>query len=156
MKYIKAYKIFESFLNKGFGEVFKSNFGISRDEIKDLLVDVDDDFEDIDWWIEDAKSSWLVKPNNDIFVIYFESNKLNWEKENLYDLEHFLHKGKLYHIKSYLKDYGLEVYAADFGEVDTQYEIVVHKKGTPIIKTEEYRKRYLHDKHSEYTAKKKG
>lgn len=156
MRHIKSYKLFESIdMNLGTKTRFETRFGISQEEINDLLIDVKDDFTDIDYWIGSAEDSWIVEvspvmgDDDKIFVIYFESIPFNWEKENLYDLEHFLLKGKLNHIKSYLKDYGLEIYAADFGEVDTQYEIVVCKKGTPIIKTEEYRKRYLQDKHSE-------
>lgn len=147
MRYIKTYKIFEDSLIDVSpdrpNEYVKSTFGISLAEISDLLVDIEDEFPDIDYWIDDAEPSWLVKPNNsNIFVIYFESNKPGWERENLYDLEHFLMRGKLKHIKSYIEEYGLDIYAADYGESDTQYEIVICKKGTQVIKGKAYEDRY--------------
>lgn len=146
MRYIKPYKVFESDKSYGnFPKLHKSRFGIAIEEIYDLLVDITDEFDDIDYWIGDSSSSWIVDNSplrENVFVIYFESNKPSWEAENLYHLEHYLNKGKLNQIRSYLKDYGLEVYAADYGEVDTQYEIVVCKKGTNVIKGQAYKDRY--------------
>lgn len=147
MRYIKSYKIFESVFTKINGNLdneFKSLFGISLNEIHDLLDDVSDEFgERIDYYISDANSSWLVENNDDIFVIYFESPKPAWEAENLYDLENYLIKsGKLKQIKSYVNDYDLEVYTSDYGESDTQYEIVICKKGTHVTPGKAYFKRY--------------
>lgn len=144
MRYIKSYKIFENEqYHDKIGRLFRENFGISKDEIYDLLDDVSDEFGEIDYWVSDAKESWLVESNEDIFVIYFESSKPAWEAENLYDLENYLiSSGKLNQIKSYLKDYGLEVYASDYGESDTQYEIVICKKGTHVVQGDAYFKRY--------------
>lgn len=145
MKYINSYRIFEAEIHSLDG--FQREFGISREEINDLLVEISDDFYDIKYWVGNPSDSWLVLgdpslPYSNIFVIYFESTKPNWEKENLYDLEHFLMKGKLKQLKSYFKEYGLEIYCADFGEIDTQYEIVVCKKGTNVIETQMYKDRY--------------
>lgn len=146
MRYIKLYEAFDDRFSKAW-EPFKEKFGISREEIEDLLIDIGDEFNDIYYhvgWLSpnDSNKSWLVEPNEDIFVIYFESSKPVWEAENLYDLENYLYKGKLNQIKSYLKDYDLEVYATDFGESDTQYEIVVCKKGSIVVKGDAYFKRY--------------
>lgn len=171
MKYIKQYKIFEMecWIGSNYGgssSLFEKKFGFQTDLIYDILVDVKDEFPDVDIWIDDAECSWIVEPDNEnIFVIYFERTITSesplrsqdyWKsvnREPLYDLEIFLNKNRIIEtLNSHLKEYGLICYASDFGQSDIDYEIIVHrisnygwvegKYDAKVKQTPEYKRRY--------------
>lgn len=140
MWYIKKYKTFES---KNWVE---SNFGITENQIRDILIDVFDEFPDVMMFIDDADSSYLVEKSKDIFVIYFSDTTNNWmAQEPLYRFESFLIREKLLKtLNNHLSEYGLKIYDADFGENDFDYEIIVcrENKMNSIMETPQQRDRY--------------
>lgn len=109
-------------------DMIKSKFGISTDMIKYIIMDVTDAFPDVYWHCGGSDESQLIKPSENAFIIYFESEGTSiFDKKTLYDFERYL-QSSIEEIGNRLSEYGLTIYTTDFGLTDSEYEIVICKK----------------------------
>lgn len=106
-----------------------TNFGITYEEIQDILHYITDEFPDLNYWVDNSLQSSLIEHDINSFVIIFSENG-----DNLHDL------GVLYYLEpkiwkliedvdSQLRAYDLYVAASDFGSSDIYYELVISKVG---------------------------
>jgi len=120
---IKKYLQFitESFFN------LKNEFGISYEELGEILTYITDEFPKLEYWVENSLQSSLIKPDKNCFVIILN------EKDKEYPLSIHWVEPKIFElvkdVDSHLRAFGLYVCANDFSESDAYYEIVVSKIG---------------------------
>jgi len=105
---------------------------ITYDDLNDIMFEILDDFPELEWYIWNSENSSLLKDKKDdkSFIIELV-NKI--DNKVLYYLE-----PKIWNLISNISNklglYNLYVSGSDFGEYDTQYEIVVSEIGhKPII-----------------------
>lgn len=106
-----------------------TKFGISYEEIQDILGYITDEFPELDYWVDNSLQSSLIETDENSFVIIFSE-----KGDTLHDL------GVLYYLEpkiwqliesvdSQLRAHDLYVSASDFGEFDIYYELVISKVG---------------------------
>jgi hypothetical protein len=106
---------------------------ITYDDLNDIMFEILDDFPELEWYIWNSENSSLIKDKKDnkSFIIELANNIDN---KVLYYLEPKIWN-LISNISNKLDSYNLYVSGSDFGESDTQYEIVVSEIGhRPIIK----------------------
>lgn len=126
MKYIKNFKLFEHVIS--FNSV---NFGISAEDLDDILLEITDHFPQISYYTDSSTQSGLIlpDPNSFIVVLYQKDNESRTSSIGVYFLE-----PKIFDLISSISDrlitYGLEVSHNDFGSSDSLYELVISKIGS--------------------------
>lgn len=118
-----------------FGDKFhRTNFEITYEELHDILSYITDEFPDLTYEVDNSLQSSLIFQDTHSFTIFLQ------EKDHykvLYYLEPKIFR-LIEMISSQLREWDLYISAADFGENDTIYELVVSK----VEHTPEYRPRY--------------
>jgi len=134
--YIMKLKKFENFGNDiVFGT---TDFEITYDELSDLLIDITDEFPDIEWFIESSRNSNIINMCKNSFIVILTHKSINdeWGSETsiayiepgIYDI--------IKNINSHLRPYNLYVSNNDFPKYfENEYELVISKIGiTPVEK----------------------
>lgn len=117
----------------------KDDFGISYQDLGEILYHITDEFPSLEYSIEDSSQSSLVKKDDDCFVVIF----------NHKDIDSSGYLPVLYYVEPkiftligdvdiHLNEFNLCVYSSDFGESDAYYELVISK----IEKTPKRTKRW--------------
>ncbi len=110
--------------------IYKVNFGITSDQLDEILYEITDEFTNLDYFIDSSLISACISKDDNSFIIdFYDKNSDNmYDSPPLYYLE-----PKIFDLISNVNDklgmYGLEVFYSDFGETDCFYELVITKKG---------------------------
>ena len=130
-------------------EIDGSKFGIKYLDLRDILFYITDEFPELDYYIDSAKKSYILNPDdhfyNDTkaelesdyyknsFIIIFDKDRVGDDSDLLYYLEPRIFD-MIKSISSQLTAYGLTVYSSDFGTTDSEYELVISKIARKIKK----------------------
>ena len=131
-------KRFQQFITERFS--LKNDFGISYEDLSEIMYYITDEFQDLDWSTEDSLQSSLIEQDNNCFIIELWDKNANFPQDMkcLYHVEPKI-SNLIEDVSSQLGQYGLEVYTADFGSTDAYYEIVITKIGhTPKDKKRDW------------------
>ena len=126
MKFIKNFKLFEYIIS--FNSV---NFGISAEDLDDILLEITDHFPQISYYTDSSTQSGLILPDPNSFIVelYHKDTEFPTRAISLYFLE-----PKIFNlipaVNDKLKSWNLEVTYNDFGSNDSLYELVISKIGT--------------------------
>lgn len=102
---------------------------LSYDELEDIMFEITDEFPELEWYVEESKHSHLLKEGcSKSFMIELVNKKSYRDYELLYYLEPKIFT-LISEISKKLAIYNLYVSASDFGEGDTEYEIVISEIG---------------------------
>ena len=101
---------------------------ITYDDLNDIMFEIIDEFLDLEWYVWNSKNSSLLKDKKDdkSFIIELVNKKSS--DDVLYYLEPKIWN-LISNISNKLESYNLYVSGSDFGESDTQYEIVISEIG---------------------------
>ena len=126
MKFIKNFKLFEYIIS--FNSV---NFGISAEDLDDILLEITDHFPQISYYTDSSTQSGLIFEDPDSFIVelYHKDTEFPTRAINVYFLEPKIFK-LIPSINDKLSLYGLEVSYNDFGSNDSLYELVISKIGS--------------------------
>jgi hypothetical protein len=136
-------KKFQQFITENLS--LQNDFGITYNDLGEIMYYITDEFQDLDWSPEDSSHSSLIEQDNNCFIIELwdkTTNTLPWEDRAdmkvLYHVEPKI-SNLIEDVSSQLGQYELEVYTADFGSTDAYYEIVITKIGhTPKDKKRDW------------------
>jgi hypothetical protein len=108
---------------------------LSYNELEDIMFEITDEFPELEWYVVESKYSYLLKEGcSKSFMIELVNKKSYRDYELLYYLEPKIFT-LISEISNKLAIYNLYVSASDFGEGDTQYEIVISEIGhKPLLK----------------------
>jgi|TARA_B110000971_G_C19773078_1_gene391785 hypothetical protein len=111
------------------------DFGITRQELEYALFEITDVFTELDTRIDGGISSSIIEPDTNTFIITLDNYDSTETDDNYRDITYI--EPKIRDCIKYFQDkmnyYGLDVLAHDFAWAsDTEYEIVVGKKGHKI------------------------
>lgn len=113
-------------------------FSITNQELDYALFEITDVFPELDTNIDSSNFSDIINYNANTFIITlncYDYSETNDAYRDNYKILHYL-EPKIFDCIKYFEDkmnyYGLEVLYSDFKGSDTEYEIVVGKKGTKI------------------------
>jgi hypothetical protein len=114
-------KKFNQFILESFS--LKNNFGITYDELNEIMYYITDEFTNLDWSVEHSSNSSLIEKDDNCFIIELNNSPslLHYIEPKVFEL--------ISDVSSQLKQYGLEVYTSDFGATDAYYELVISKIG---------------------------
>ncbi len=118
-------------------------FNITRQELDYALLEIKDVFPELDVQLDNCLYSDLVVynalvPNLNFFIITLDCYDNSETDDNYRDNYKNLHylEPKIFECIKYFQDkmnyYGLDVLYSDFKGNDTEYEIIVGKKGTKL------------------------
>ena len=121
-------KKFNQFIVESFS--LKNNFGITYDELKEIMYYITDEFMNLDWSVEHSSNSSLIEKDDNCFIIELYDKTIDFPTDM--PVLHYI-EPKVFElisdVSSQLKQYGLEVYTSDFGSTDAYYELVISKIG---------------------------
>ena len=121
-------KKFNQFILESFS--LKNNFGITYDELNEIMYYITDEFQNLGWSVEDSSQSSLIEQDDNCFIIELYDKTINFPSDM--PVLHYI-EPKVFElisdVSSQLKQYGLEVYTSDFGATDAYYELVISKIG---------------------------
>lgn len=133
----------KTFENFGNGLVFgTTDFEITYDELSDLLVDITDEFPEIEWLIESSRHSNTIEMCKNSFIVILTHKSINdeWGSEtSIAYVEPGIYQ-IIKNINSQLKAYDLYISNNDFPKFrENEYELVISKIGTkPVEKKSMY------------------
>lgn len=106
------------------------NFGMTYDELDDILNYITDEFPDLEYFVDDSSRSTLIGQDENSFIITFNRKGLSWPTD-LPALHYVEPKifGLINDVNTQLKQFGLYISDSDFGETDAYYELVVTRIG---------------------------
>jgi hypothetical protein len=109
----------KTFENFGNGLVFgTTDFEITYDELSDLLIDITDEFPEIEWFIESSRHSNITHFNKNSFIVVLTHKSINdeWGSEtSIAYIEPGIYQ-IIKNINSQLKAYDLYISDNDFPE----------------------------------------
>ena len=121
-------KKFNQFIVESFS--LKNNFGITYDELNEIMYYITDEFTNLDWSVENSSNSSLIEKDDNCFIIELYDKTIDFPTDM--PVLHYI-EPKVFElisdVSSQLKKYGLEVYTSDFGATDAYYELVISKMG---------------------------
>jgi len=121
-------KKFNQFIVESFS--LKNNFGITYDELNEIMYYITDEFMNLDWSVEHSSNSSLIEKDDNCFIIELYDKTIDFPSDM--PVLHYI-EPKVFElisdVSSQLKQYGLEVYTSDFGATDAYYELVISKIG---------------------------
>ena len=122
-------KKFENFNSTGTVIVFgTTDFEITYEDLSDLLVEITDEFPEIEWTIENSRLSTIIKMCKNSFIVILCS-------KSIYNDSIAYIEPKIYqiikNINSQLEAYDLYISHNDFDIFqESEYELVISKIGT--------------------------
>ena len=122
-------KKFQQFITENLS--LQNDFGITYNDLSEIMYYITDEFQDLDWSPEDSSHSSLIEQDYNCFIVELwdkTANTWNGDMKVLYHVEPKI-SNLIEDVSSQLGQYGLEVYTADFGSTDAYYEIVITKIG---------------------------
>ncbi len=125
------YKVFEGI----------NDYGMTYDDIRDMLYYVTDEFPNLTFSVEDSLQSGIIEQDDKSFIIELYDSEIEFPMDLpvLHYVEPKIHD-LIKDIDSQLKKYGLEVFYSDFGQNDAYYELVVTEIGNkPNLNRHRYR-----------------
>lgn len=99
---------------------------IDYSDIGDIMFEITDEFPELEWYVWNSNHSSKTKGDDKSFVIELVKSKRDFE--TLYYLEPKIWK-LIQNVSSKLESHGLYVSSSDFGETDSQYELVISEIG---------------------------
>ena len=121
-------KRFQQFIVERFS--LQNDFGITYDELDEIMYYITDEFQNLGWSVEDSSQSSLIEQDDNCFIIELYDKTINFPSDM--PVLHYI-EPKVFElisdVSSQLKQYGLEVYKSDFGATDAYYELVISKIG---------------------------
>jgi hypothetical protein len=136
-------KTFENFNPNGTVIVFsKINFEITYEDLSDILLEITDDFPEIEWMIESSHYSKTIEICKNSFIVRLCSKQINDEwgfgNTSIAYIEPKIYK-IIENINSQLKAYDLYISNNDFPKyVEDEYELIISKIGTKPVERKSY------------------
>jgi hypothetical protein len=132
----------KTFENFGNGLVFgTTDFEITYDELSDLLIDITDEFPEIEWLIESSRHSNTIEMCKNSFIVILTHKSINdeWGSEtSIAYIEPGIYQ-IIKNINSQLKAYDLYISNNDFPEYsENEYELVISKIGTKPVEKKSF------------------
>jgi hypothetical protein len=132
----------KTFENFGNGLVFgTTDFEITYDELSDLLIDITDEFPEIEWFIESSRHSNITHFNKNSFIVVLTHKSINdeWGSEtSIAYIEPGIYQ-IIKNINSQLKAYDLYISDNDFPEfMENEYELVISKIVTKTVEKKSF------------------
>ena len=108
----------------------KDDFGITYDDLREILYYITDEFPQLEFQIEDSLQSSLIEKDDNCFIISFNHTAIDFpiDLPVLYFIEPKIFN-LIEDVDAQLRPYGLYIYTSDFGQSDAYYELVVCKLG---------------------------
>jgi hypothetical protein len=105
-------------------------FGITYDQLSDVLNYITDEFPQLEYYVEDCSESSLVENDSNCFVVIFNESLIDYPTDlpALYYVEPRIFS-LINDVNDQLKQFGLYIYTSDFGQNDAYYELVISKIG---------------------------
>lgn len=105
------------------------NFGITYQDLDEILLIISDEFPELEYYVEDSLQSSLIEKDDCCFIVTFNEKGIDFP--NLPPLHYVEPKifSLIEDVNSHLGEFGLYIYASDFGQSDAYYELVVCKIG---------------------------
>jgi hypothetical protein len=136
-------KTFENFNPNGTVIVFgTTDFEITYEDLSDILVEITDEFPEIEWMIESSRHSKTIEMCKNSFIVILCSKKINDEwgfgNTSIAYIEPKIYK-TIENINSQLKAYDLYISNNDFPKyVEDEYELIISKIGTKPVERKSY------------------
>jgi hypothetical protein len=132
----------KTFENFGNGLVFgTTDFEITYDELSDLLIDITDEFPEIEWLIESSRHSNTIEMCKNSFIVILTHKSINdeWGSEtSIAYIEPGIYQ-IIKNINSQLKAYDLYISNNDFPKFrENEYELVISKIGTKPVEKKSF------------------
>jgi hypothetical protein len=132
-------KTFENFVN---GLVFgTTDFEITYEDLADLLIDITDEFPEIEWFIESSRHSNTIEMCKNSFIVILTHKSINdeWGSEtSIAYVEPGIYQ-IIKNINSQLKAYDLYISNNDFPKFrENEYELVISKIGTKPVEKKSF------------------
>ncbi len=121
-------KKYLQFLTERFS--LQNDFGITYQDLNEILLYITDEFQQLEYYIEDSLQSSLIEEDDNCFIIVFNQKGIDFPRD--LPVLHYV-EPKIFDliedVNSHLGEFNLYVYTADFGENDAYYELVISKIG---------------------------
>jgi len=132
----------KTFENFGNGLVFgTTDFEITYEYLADLLIDITDEFPEIEWLIESTRHSNTIEMCKNSFIVILTHKSINdeWGSEtSIAYIEPGIYQ-IIKNINSQLKAYDLYISNNDFPEYsENEYELVISKIGTKPVEKKSF------------------
>jgi len=127
----------KTFENFGNGLLFgTTDFEITYEDLSDLLIDITDEFPEIEWFIESSRHSNIIEMCKNSFIVILTHKSINdeWGSEtSIAYIEPGIYQ-IIKNINSQLKAYDLYISNNDFPKFrENEYELVISKIGTKPV-----------------------
>jgi len=111
-------------------EGITDSFGVSDEDIKDIMFYILDEFPEIDYQIDNSLQSSIIEQDDKSFIITLYDYSIDHPLDlpTLHHLEPKIHS-LISDVDAQLHQYGLRVFYSDFGHNDAYYELVITKIG---------------------------
>lgn len=132
-------KKYSEFINESDKWVL-SQFGITYQDLDEILVYITDEFSELEYHVENSLQSSLIENDSNCFIISFNHKSINFPYE-LPSLSYIEPKifDLVKDVDSHLRGFGLYVYANDFGSSNANYELVISRIGHIPTDLQRYR-----------------
>ncbi len=108
----------------------QNNFGISYQDLSEILYHITDEFTSLEFYVEDSLQSSLIEKDDNCFIVVFNQTGIDFPTD--LPVLHYV-EPKIFElirdVNEHLKEFNLYVYTSDFGENDAYYELVISKIG---------------------------
>lgn len=108
----------------------QNDFGISHQDLSEILYHITDEFSNLEYYVEDSLQSSLIEKDENCFIVVFNQIGIDFPSDlpDLYYVEPKIFE-LISDVNEHLKEFNLCVYTSDFGESDPYYEIVITRIG---------------------------
>lgn len=108
----------------------QNDFGISYQDLSEILYHITDEFSNLEYYVEDSLQSSLIERDDNCFIVVFNQTGIDFPSD--LPVLHYV-EPKIFELISdvnvHLKEFNLYVYTSDFGQNDAYYELVISKIG---------------------------
>ncbi len=108
----------------------QNDFGISYQDLSEILYHITDEFTSLEFYVEDSLQSSLIEKDDNCFIVVFNQTGIDFPTD--LPVLHYV-EPKIFElirdVNEHLKEFNLYVYTSDFGENDAYYELVISKIG---------------------------
>ena len=108
----------------------QNDFGISYQDLSEILYHITDEFTSLEFYVEDSLQSSLIQRDENCFIVVFNQTGIDFPTD--LPVLHYV-EPKIFElirdVNEHLKEFNLYVYTSDFGENDAYYELVISKIG---------------------------
>jgi len=108
----------------------QNDFGISYQDLSEILYHITDEFSNLEYYVEDSLQSSLIERDDNCFIVVFNQTGIDFPSD--LPVLHYV-EPKIFEligdVNVHLKEFNLYVYTSDFGQNDAYYELVISKIG---------------------------